>query len=176
MLALTHWGRDKMAAISQRTVSNAFSWMKMYQFRLRFHWSLIPKVQITIFQHWLRYWLGAVQATSHYLNQWWSVFRRIHVSLGLNELIAVKDKNIIYTYIYTCILETPIKINVFSLLERYCISFKLIASDADKLCACYCLCCRHSGKYIASASNILYPQTLRIQQPQLMVIISSSNI
>ena len=26
---LTHWGRDKMAAISQTTFSNAFSWMKM---------------------------------------------------------------------------------------------------------------------------------------------------
>ena len=29
-----HWGRDKMAAISQTTVSNAFSWMKMYQFTI----------------------------------------------------------------------------------------------------------------------------------------------
>ena len=26
---LTHWGRDKMAAISQTTLSNAFSWMKL---------------------------------------------------------------------------------------------------------------------------------------------------
>ena len=26
---LTHWGRDNMAAISQPTLSNAFSWMKM---------------------------------------------------------------------------------------------------------------------------------------------------
>ena len=26
---LTHWGRDKMAAVSQTTLSNAFSWMKM---------------------------------------------------------------------------------------------------------------------------------------------------
>ena len=51
---LTHWGRDKMAAISQTTVLNAFSWTKAYQFRLRFHWSLIPRVQITIFQHWFR--------------------------------------------------------------------------------------------------------------------------
>ena len=32
-------------------------------------------------------WLGAVQATSYYLNQWWSVYRRIYASLGLNELI-----------------------------------------------------------------------------------------
>ena len=30
---LTHWGRDKMAAVSQTTFSNAFSWMKMYEFR-----------------------------------------------------------------------------------------------------------------------------------------------
>ena len=29
-LLLTHWGRDKMAAIFQMTFSNAFSWMKMY--------------------------------------------------------------------------------------------------------------------------------------------------
>ena len=32
MFALSHWGRDKMAAIFQ-TFSNAFSWMKMYEFR-----------------------------------------------------------------------------------------------------------------------------------------------
>ena len=36
----THWGRDKIATISQTTVSNVFSWMKMYEFRLKFHWSL----------------------------------------------------------------------------------------------------------------------------------------
>ena len=45
---LTHWGRDKMATIFQTTFSNAFSWMKMYKFRLRFHWSLFPIVQLTI--------------------------------------------------------------------------------------------------------------------------------
>ena len=30
---------------------------------------------------------GAVQATSHYLNQWWLFYRHIYASLGLNELI-----------------------------------------------------------------------------------------
>ena len=35
--SLTHWGRDKMAAILQTIFSNAFSWMKMYPFWLRFH-------------------------------------------------------------------------------------------------------------------------------------------
>ena len=84
---LTHWGRERMAAISQTTYSNAFLWMKIYEFRLKFHWSLFPRVQLTIFQHWFRWWLGADQATSHYLNQWWSDYRPIYASLGLNELI-----------------------------------------------------------------------------------------
>ena len=32
---LTHWGREKMAAVFQ-TLSNALSWMKMYEFQLKF--------------------------------------------------------------------------------------------------------------------------------------------
>ena len=83
---LTHWGRGKMAAISQTTLSNAFSWMKVLQFRLKFHWSLFLRMQLTKFQHWFRFWLGAGQATSHYLNQWWLDYRRICASLRLNEL------------------------------------------------------------------------------------------
>ena len=82
---LTLWGRDKMAAIFQTIFSNEFSWMKMYEFRLRFHWSLFIRVQLTTFQHWFRSWLGADQA-SHYLNQWWLVYWRIYVSPSLNEL------------------------------------------------------------------------------------------
>ena len=35
------------------------------------HWRLFLRVQLTIFQHWFRKWLGANQATSHYLNQCW---------------------------------------------------------------------------------------------------------
>ena len=54
LIVLTHWGQDKMAAIFQKTFSNAFSWMKMYKFRLRFHWSFFPRVQITIFDHCFR--------------------------------------------------------------------------------------------------------------------------
>ena len=52
--SLTHWGRDKMAVISKTTFSNAFSWMKMFEFRLKFLWSLFPRVQLTIFQQWFR--------------------------------------------------------------------------------------------------------------------------
>ena len=59
---LTHWGWDKMVAIFQTTFSYAFSWMKMYEFRLRFHWSFVPKVPINnipalvLIMAWL--WLG----------------------------------------------------------------------------------------------------------------------
>ena len=51
---LTQWGQDKMAAISQTTLSIAFSWMKMLEFRLNFHWRLFLRVQLTILQHWFR--------------------------------------------------------------------------------------------------------------------------
>ena len=70
---LTHWGRDKMDAVFQTTFSNGFSWMKIYEFRLSFHWSLFLRVQLTI----------------HYLNQHWFVYWRIYASLGINELTQI---------------------------------------------------------------------------------------
>ena len=45
---------------------------KCFEFLLIFHWSLFPRVQLTIYQRWFRSWLGADQVTSHHLNQWWS--------------------------------------------------------------------------------------------------------
>ena len=54
IVLLTHWGRDKMVAISQTTLSNPFSWTKIFEFRLKFHWSLFLRFQLTIFQHWFR--------------------------------------------------------------------------------------------------------------------------
>ena len=50
-LSVSHWGWDEMAANFLMTFSNAFSWMKIYKFQLRFHWSLFRKVQLTIFEH-----------------------------------------------------------------------------------------------------------------------------
>ena len=47
--SLTHWGRDKMAAILHMTFSNAFSWMKIYEFLSTFPWSLFLRIQSTIF-------------------------------------------------------------------------------------------------------------------------------
>ena len=72
-LLLTHWDRDEINNISQTTFSNVFSSKKIFEFRIKFPWSLFPMVQLTIFQHWFRLWLGAVQVTSHYLNQWWLI-------------------------------------------------------------------------------------------------------
>ena len=87
MPQLTHWGRDKISAIFPTTISTIFYCMKMNKFRLRFHWNLLPGVQLTIFQHWFRKWHGAGQATSHYLNQWWLVNWSVYASLGLSELM-----------------------------------------------------------------------------------------
>ena len=52
-----------MAAISQMTFLNAFSWMRSYVFPFKFHWSLFPRVQLTIAEHWFRKWLGTEQVT-----------------------------------------------------------------------------------------------------------------
>ena len=95
---LTHWGRDKWPPFS-----NAFSWMKMYQIRFRFHWSLFLRFELTISQHWFISWLGAGQATSHYLNQWWLVHRRIYASPGLNELKDIVDS----CDLLKCIFQGP---------------------------------------------------------------------
>ena len=59
------WSRDnwrslntlrprQIDVISQTTFSWAFSWMKMLEFRLQFHWNLFPMVPLTIFHHWFR--------------------------------------------------------------------------------------------------------------------------
>ena len=45
--AWTHWGWDEIDAILQTPFSNAFSWMKMFEFQLKFHWSLGPNELIS---------------------------------------------------------------------------------------------------------------------------------
>ena len=52
VVSSTHWGRHKMDAVSQTTFSNTLSWTKMFQ--LKFHWSLLPRFQLIIPQHWFR--------------------------------------------------------------------------------------------------------------------------
>ena len=49
------WQACRMiAAISQTTFSDAFSGIKLLEFRLSFHFSLFLRIQLTIFQHWFR--------------------------------------------------------------------------------------------------------------------------
>ena len=72
---LTHWGRDTMAFNFQTTISNAFSWMKISNFRLKFHYKLFQVAQLATFQHWYR-------QRSNYVNQWSLVYWRIYASLG----------------------------------------------------------------------------------------------
>ena len=52
--ASTHWGWDKMATIFQTTFSNTFSLMKIVVFWWKFNWNLFPRVQLTIFEYWIR--------------------------------------------------------------------------------------------------------------------------
>ena len=82
-LPLTHWGPDKMTAIFQTTFLNSCL-IIIHKFRLKFLWSLFPRIQLTIFQHW--------PAPIHYLNQNWLFYVRMYASLGLNELITSKPK------------------------------------------------------------------------------------
>ena len=42
---LKHWGGDKMPGIFQTTFSNAFSWLKIYEFRLK-SLKFVPKCRI----------------------------------------------------------------------------------------------------------------------------------
>ena len=70
-LVLTHWGRDKMAAIFVRRFQ-ILLYKKTFVLWFTFHLNLLPIVWLTICQQWFRWWLGSEQATSHYLNQWWT--------------------------------------------------------------------------------------------------------
>ena len=42
---------EKMTTISQTTYSNAFSWMKIFQFQVWCHWNMFLGIQLTICQH-----------------------------------------------------------------------------------------------------------------------------
>ena len=41
----------QMADISRATSSNAFCWMKIFEFRLKFHWNLLPRVVVWLLTH-----------------------------------------------------------------------------------------------------------------------------
>ena len=45
---------NTLVTIFQTAFPNGFSWLKMYEFRLTFHWSLFLGVKFKIFQNWFR--------------------------------------------------------------------------------------------------------------------------
>ena len=77
-----------MATISPATLSNAFSWMKMLEFRLKFHWSLFLRVQLPTFQHWFREWLAPTRWQAIIWTDDCLDCRRIYASVVLNESIS----------------------------------------------------------------------------------------
>ena len=139
-----------MAVIFPTTFSHAFSWMKMCTYRLRFHWSLLPVVQLTIFQYWFRQWLGAGQAISHYLNQWWLIYGRMYASLGFNELNPFSERGprcVVYVPVWRFLdmYARTVCLCVFGLTVDVCMqwnmSYYLIKHDPhylDKIQTKYC--------------------------------------
>ena len=80
---LTQWGLDKMAAIFLTTISNAFSWLIIFEFRLIFHRILLLMVQLTISEHWFIQCLVTEQATSQVSRLQW-----------INKLIKTHRKSL----------------------------------------------------------------------------------
>ena len=67
---LTHWGLDYMAAISQIAFRNNSSNINPFGFQITFHRNIFLMGLLTSNHHCFRWWLGAEQVTSRYLNQW----------------------------------------------------------------------------------------------------------
>ena len=85
-------------------------------FGLKFHWNLSPMVYLSICQLWFRWWLGANQATSQYLNQWWLMkyYSALMSSLlgcptinqtqeGLNKMVTMLQVAFSNTFSWKCV-------------------------------------------------------------------------
>ena len=78
---------NKMGANSQTTFSNEFSWMKIIEFRFKFHKNLVLRDQLILNQHLSCKLLVTEHATSHYLNQGWP---RSPMHVCVDELIEIR--------------------------------------------------------------------------------------
>ena len=74
---VTRWDWDEMAAILQTKISNEIPWIFLFSISKKNVIYTYSKRsgRLTINYHWFRKWIGAKQATNHYLNQWWSRLR-----------------------------------------------------------------------------------------------------
>ena len=103
---LTHWGRDKMAAVSQTTLSNAFSWMKMLEFDYDF------TEVCSLGSNWQYPSIGSDNGLAPVRRQaiiWtnWLVYWRIYASLGLNELRFAQEMNRCWIILYGVMWPSP---------------------------------------------------------------------
>ena len=86
---LTQWGLDKMADIFQTIFSSAFSWIKMYLATIEFSLILVASGPINNTSALVKIMAWRRPGDSHYLNQWWLIYRRIYASFGPNELMSM---------------------------------------------------------------------------------------
>ena len=93
-----HRGRNKMATIFHTAFWNAFSYMKIFAFRSKFHWSLFLSVQSIIFQHLFGMAPSKRQATSRTSDGLYH--RSVFASFGLNELNSFYS---LHRYLYMSI-------------------------------------------------------------------------
>ena len=64
----------------QTTFSDTFTLLKWY----KIHQRLFLRLQLTSSQHCFVWWLGARQATNHYLDQWWPILHH-HIEIPGNN-------------------------------------------------------------------------------------------
>ena len=91
--SLLHWGQENVDAIFPMTFSNAFCWMKMFQFRTKYHWNLFMRVHLientpalVQIMAWHQKLLPAIIWISDGI-----VYGRIYASLDLDELSNTVD-------------------------------------------------------------------------------------
>ena len=135
--------------------------MKIYQFQLRFLWSLFARVLLTIFQHWFRYWLGSGPATSHYMNQWCLVYWCICASLSLNELTEVSMEYGLQQWAWAGNLSDRIKVRTTVLVIPMLTWFEFAKQSSLTLI----LACCHFNIQGAKSSNNVWCHMDSMSQP-----------
>ena len=69
-------------------ILECISWMKIIVLGLKFHRNMFPRIQLTISQHGIRWWLAADRVTTHFLNQWWPGGCFVKVSRALQDILS----------------------------------------------------------------------------------------
>ena len=86
--SLPHWGQEKMDSIFQMAFSNAFSWMKIYKFWLKFLRIWFLMVQLTIYSIGSDNGLVPARRQAIVWTNYGQFIDGLYVSLGPIELIC----------------------------------------------------------------------------------------